>query len=150
MKDWLNKTKHGESLCWGEHAYVLVAKVQHKLGAVVLHSLCRQSDVELQGGVGSQVGHVTRGTNLDCWCPVKLHRHAHLDGGKRTTGSGNIRACWIFYSYFRCFSICVCVCVPCWQRCAPAVWAVGCGWCSQRCLASGQSDSVVDPTLLGV
>lgn len=49
--------------------YILVAEVEDKLsGTVTLPPRpCRfwQSDVQLQGGVGSQVGQVRRSSNLD-------------------------------------------------------------------------------------
>ncbi|TNN80042.1 hypothetical protein EYF80_009693 [Liparis tanakae] len=67
-------------------AYILVAEVEDELSvAVVLppgSGRLWQSDEELQGGVGSQVGHVARRTDLNPGRPVELHRHAHLDGGR--------------------------------------------------------------------
>lgn len=136
-----DKTAQKELLCCRGDAYILVAEVEDKLfDAVVLpprSGRLRQSDVELEGGVGSQVSEVTWSTDLNARLPVKLHGNADLDGGERaprTLEAAGGQTLLI---------VCVCVCVPCWRRFAPAGWADGCGRCSRRCSASVPSDSAV-------
>lgn len=94
-----DKTAQKELFCCRGDAYILVAEVEDKLfDAVVLpprSGRLRQSDVELEGGVGSQVSEVTWSTDLNARLPVKLHRNADLDGGEwRREGTENIRGCW--------------------------------------------------------
>lgn len=64
-----------------ELTYILVAQVEDKLAVSDLAlNACSlgESDVELQGGVGSQVSQITGVPHLHCRFPVKLHRHTDL------------------------------------------------------------------------
>lgn len=87
--------------------HVLVAEVEDKLLVTVVlppgSRWLRQSDVELQGGVGRQVGQVTGSTDLNTGRPVELHRHTHLGGGRRR------RKLQAFVFQFQLQGVCVCV-----------------------------------------
>ena len=106
-----DKTAQNKLLgCRGD-AYILVAEVEDKLfDAAVLpprSGRLRQSDVELEGGVGSQVSEVTWSTDLNARLPVKLHGNADLDGGERAKKT--LEAAGGQTLLIMC--VCVCVCV---------------------------------------
>lgn len=73
-----------------ENSHILVAEVEDELfGGGILPSGSRrlwQRNVELQGGVGGEVGQVGRSPDLNARSPVELHRDAHLDGQQNVTG----------------------------------------------------------------
>lgn len=61
--------------------YILVAQVKDKLAAVNLAFFsCNfgQCDVELEGGVSSQVSQIAGISHLHCRIAIKLHRHSNL------------------------------------------------------------------------
>lgn len=91
-----------KSLCCYGNTYILVTKVEDKLFAAIIlapGSCClRQGNVELQRGVGGQVGQVRRSPDLDARSSIKFHRNTNLWGRSHTRRKSQ-KTCEVLHCY---------------------------------------------------